>query len=148
MMEKTLIIIKPDSLSKGVLGNIIAEFEKAGLKPLAAKMVFMTKEQAQGFYSEHVGKQFYGPLVEFMSSNPAIVMVWSCPDAVILARSIIGATNPANAEEGTIRKQWAQDGRHNAVHGSDSNQSAEREISFFFPENNGIFEWEKKEYHL
>lgn len=147
-MEKTLIIIKPDSLSRGVSGSIIAEFEKDGLKPLAAKIVLMDKEQAQGFYVEHEGKHFYEPLVEFMSSNPAMVMVWGGQDVVARARFIIGATDPANAEEGTIRKQWAQDGRHNAVHGSDSVKSAEREIKFFFTENNGIFEWEKKEYHL
>jgi nucleoside-diphosphate kinase len=148
IMERTLIIIKPDSLSKKVAGSIISEFEKTGLKLVGTKMVSIDSDKAGEFYAEHKGKDFYEPLVNFMTSNPALVMVWEGEDAITRARTIIGATNPANAEEGTIRQRWGQDGRHNAVHGSDSPASAEREINFFFNGVNEVFNWETKEYTL
>lgn len=131
-LERTLIIIKPDAFSKKLVGRVIAELEKAGLKAVGARMVLLNAEQAEGFYAEHKGKDFYAPLIKFMTSNPVMVMVWEGKDAILRARTLMGATNPANAEEGTIRKRWAQDGRHNIIHGSDSKESAEREINFFF----------------
>jgi nucleoside-diphosphate kinase len=145
-MERTLIIIKPDALSKRLVGKIIAELEKTSLRMVAAKMMILTEEQAGEFYREHREKPFYKPLLQFLGSNPVLVMVWKGDDAVGLSRKLIGATDPVNADEGTIRKMWAQDGRHNIIHGSDSNESAEREINFFFPGLQDIFNWEYKEY--
>lgn len=147
-MEKTLIIVKPDAFSKKVAGEVISQFEKNGLRLLGARLVLMDKEKAGEFYTEHKGKEFYSPLVNFMTSNPAMVMVWEGDDAVSFARSIIGATNPADAAEGTIRKMFGGDGRHNIVHGSDSVQSSEREINFFFPGMADVYSWEEKEYIL
>ncbi|MFH1414837.1 MAG: nucleoside-diphosphate kinase [Elusimicrobiota bacterium] len=147
-MDKTLIIVKPDAFSKSVIGKVISKLEETGLKIMAAKTIWMNNEQAEAFYAEHKGKGFYEPLVVFMSSNPVMVMVWGGDNAVIRARCIIGATDPADADEGTIREQWAQDGRHNIIHGSDSAESAEREIGFFFSDSEDIFKWEGKEYRI
>lgn len=138
-LERTLIIIKPDTFSKKLAGKVIAELEEAMLKPVGAKMILLNTEQAKKFYTEHKGKDFYEPLVEFMTSNPVMVIVFEGEDAISRARTLIGATDPADAEEGTIRRRWAQDGRHNIIHGSDSVQSAEREIEFFFPDSQQIF---------
>lgn len=138
-LERTLIIIKPDTFSKKLAGKVIAELEEAMLKPVGAKMILLNTEQAKKFYAEHKGKDFYEPLVEFMTSNPVMVIVFEGEDAISRARTLIGATDPADAEEGTIRRRWAQDGRHNIIHGSDSVQSAEREIEFFFPDSQQIF---------
>lgn len=145
-LERTLIIIKPDTFSKKLAGKVIAELEEAGLKPVGAKMILLNTEQAKKFYAEHKGKDFYELLVEFMTSNPVMVIVFEGEDAISRARTLMGATDPANAEEGTIRRRWAQDGRHNIIHGSDSVQSAGREIEFFFPDSQHIFPWEDKEY--
>ncbi len=148
LKEKTLIIVKPDAFSKRVVGKVISEFEKADLRILGAEMIWMSLEQAEEFYVEHREKEFYKPLVNFMSSNPVIVMVWEGEDAIKRARSFMGATDPRFAREGTIRKRWAQDGRHNIVHGSDSKKSAEREINFFFGDLKGIYKWHEKEYKI
>ena len=146
--ERTLVIIKPDALSKKVAGRIISEFENAGLKMLGARMILLTPDEAERFYAEHRGKPFYEPLIDFMISNPVMVTVWEGDGAVLRVRELMGVTDPARAAEGTIRKRWAQDGRHNAVHGSNSLESARREINFFFPEGKDIFQWDKKEYKI
>jgi len=144
-MEKTLFIIKPDALSKNFLGEILDEIQKKGFKIIAMKMVKLSKKKAQNFYMEHKEKPFYKPLVEFMSSNPCVVCVLERKNAVKFLRKITGATDPRNAKKGTLRKKYAQDGRHNAVHASDSLKSAKREINFFFKKSE-IFLWKKKRY--
>ncbi|MEA3507061.1 MAG: nucleoside-diphosphate kinase [Elusimicrobiota bacterium] len=148
MSKDTLIIIKPDALSMGLAGKIIAELEKEELKLCGARLVQLTKERAKEFYREHSNKDFYGPLVDFMSVNPIFVMVWAGENVIKRSRKIIGDTDPRDAKEGTIRKKWAQDYRHNIIHGSDSPSSAAREIEFFFPSGRGIYRWKKKEFKL
>ncbi len=147
-MERTLIIIKPDAFSKKVVGKVISKFEEAGLKLVASKMIKMNTAQAERFYLEHKGKDFYDPLVIFMSSNPVMVIVLEGKDAIKEARLVIGATDPVEAAEGTVRNKWAQDGRHNIIHGSDSEKSAAREIGFFFSDTSEIYEWEEREYKI
>lgn len=132
MLEKTLVIIKPDAVSKNLIGEIISRFEKNGLKVSALKKIRMTKEEAKGFYIVHKDKPFYESLTDFMSEGPIVVMVLEGDDAISRVRKIMGATNPAQAEEGTIRKDFAENIERNAVHGSDSPQSAAYEISYFF----------------
>lgn len=144
-MEKTFAIIKPDCLSKGSVGKVISIIEENGLRIIAMKMLLQTREKAEGFYAEHKGKDFFEPLVCFMSSNPCLVLVLEGENAISKWRKIMGKTDPAQAEEGTIRKLYAQDNRHNIVHGSDSSQSAEREIKYFFTDNE-IHEWSAKTY--
>ena len=131
-MERTLSIIKPDATSRNITGKINAMIEDAGLKIVAQKMIRLSPEQAEGFYAEHKGKSFFDNLVQFMSSAPIIVQVLEADDAIARYRKIMGATNPAVAEEGTIRKTFALSIDKNSVHGSDSPESAAREISFFF----------------
>jgi nucleoside-diphosphate kinase len=143
--ERTLIIIKPDALSKKVGGRIISAFEENNLRLVGAKFIHLGREQVEQFYAEHRGKEFYEPLVQFMTSNPCLAMAWEGPDAIKRAREVIGATDPAQAKEGTVRRNYATDNRHNAVHGSDSVKSAEREIAFFFTAAE-IFDWEDKIY--
>ncbi len=138
-MEKTLSIIKPDATTRNLSGKINSMIEDAGLKIVAQKMIKLTPEQADGFYAEHRGKVFFENLVKFMSSAPIIVQVLSGEDAIARYRKIMGATNPAVAEEGTIRKTFALSIDKNSVHGSDSPESAAREISYFFS-NIDIFE--------
>ena len=133
-MERTLSIIKPDATTRGITGKINAMIEGEGLKIVAQKMIHLSKAQAEKFYQEHQGKTFFDNLVEFMSSAPVIVQVLEADDAIARYRKIMGATNPAVAEEGTIRKTFALSIDKNSVHGSDSVQSAAREISFFFSE--------------
>ncbi len=144
-IQKTLVIIKPDALSKKLTGRVIGELEKAELKIKGIKMIRMTPEDARSFYGEHEGKGFFKPLVEFISSNPAVVMVLEGVDAVKRVRGLMGSTDPREAGKGTIRERWARDKRHNIIHGSDSVSSAEREIGFFFSEDE-IHQWEGKEY--
>jgi nucleoside-diphosphate kinase len=144
-MEQSLVIIKPDGLSKKTAGKIIAFLEKENFKMVACRMFFLDKEKAELFYKEHWGKDFYLPLVSFMSSNPSLVMIWQGDEIISGLRKIVGNTNPDMAEEGTIRKMYARDNRHNVVHCSDSTKSAQREINFFFPEEE-IYNWERKEY--
>ncbi len=138
-MEKTLSIIKPDATTRNLSGQINSMIEDAGLKIVAQKMIKLTPEQADGFYAEHRGKVFFENLVKFMSSAPIIVQVLAGEDAIARYRKIMGATNPAVAEEGTIRKTFALSIDKNSVHGSDSPESAAREISYFFS-NIDIFE--------
>lgn len=131
-IERTLSIIKPDAVAKNVIGEIYARFEKAGLKIVAAKMLQLDDESAGGFYAEHKGKGFYADLIEFMTSGPVMVQVLEGENAVSLNRELMGATNPAEAEAGTIRADFAKSIDANAVHGSDSPTSAEREVGYFF----------------
>ena len=132
MSEKTLSIIKPDATSRNLIGEIISRFEKNGLKVVAAKMVQLSRDQAGGFYAEHEGKPFFDNLIDYMTSAPVLVQVLEGENAVMLNRSLMGATNPQEAEPGTIRADFAESIDANAVHGSDSLQSAEREIAYFF----------------
>ena len=134
-IERTLSIIKPDAVAKNVIGEIYTRFEQAGLKIVASKMMQLTDETAGGFYAEHRGKGFYGDLIEFMTSGPVVVQVLEGVNAVLLNRELMGATNPAEAAPGTIRSDFAQSIDANAVHGSDSTTSAEREVNYFFAQD-------------
>jgi nucleoside-diphosphate kinase len=131
-IERTLSIIKPDAVAKNVIGEIYARFEQAGLRLVASKMQQLTDESAGGFYAEHQGKGFYGDLIEFMTSGPVMVQVLEGENAVATNRELMGATNPAEAAPGTIRADYANSIDANAVHGSDSPASAEREVNYFF----------------
>jgi len=130
--ERTLSIIKPDAVAKNVIGEIYTRFEKAGLTIVAAKMMHLTQEQAEGFYAEHKERPFFNDLVAFMTSGPAVVQVLEGEGAILKNRDLMGATNPKEAEAGTIRADFASSIDANAVHGSDSAASAEREIAYFF----------------
>ena len=131
-IERTLSIIKPDAVAKNVIGEIYSRFEKAGLKIVAAKMLQLNGDSAGGFYAEHQGKGFYSDLIEFMTSGPVFVQVLEGENAVLLNRELMGATNPIEAESGTIRADFAISIDANAVHGSDSMSSASREVGYFF----------------
>ena len=131
-IERTLSIIKPDAVAKNVIGEIYSRFEKAGLKIVAAKMLQPNEESAGGFYAEHQGKGFYTDLIEFMTSGPVFIQVLEGENAVLLNRELMGATNPIEAESGTIRADFAISIDANAVHGSDSTSSAAREVGYFF----------------
>lgn len=132
MTERTLSIIKPDAVKRHLIGAILARFEQKGFKIAATKMVHLTREQAEGFYAEHQGKAFFESLVEYMISAPVVVSVLEKENAIKDYRTLIGATNPENAAEGTIRKDFALSQTENSVHGSDSVESANREIAYFF----------------
>ena len=134
-MEKTLSIIKPDAVSKNVLGKILDRFESSGLKIVAIKMLHLDQDMAEGFYAEHKGKSFFDKLITFMTSGPVIVQVLSGENAIKTNRELMGNTNPEEAASGTIRSDFAESIDANAVHGSDSSESAEREISYFFTES-------------
>ena len=133
-IERTLSIIKPDAVAKNVIGDIIARFENAGLIVAAAKMIQLSEDQAGGFYGEHKGKPFFDDLISFMTSGPVVIQVLEGENAIVKNRRLMGATNPREAEAGTIRADFAQSIDANAVHGSDSISSAEREIAYFFNE--------------
>ena len=133
-VERTLSIIKPDAVAKNVIGEIYSRFEKAGLKISAAKMQQLSREQAEGFYAEHRERPFFKDLVAFMTSGPVVVQVLQGENAIALNRDLMGATNPQEAAAGTIRADFAQSIDANAVHGSDSPQSASREVAYFFAE--------------
>lgn len=135
MIEQTLSIIKPDAVAKNLIGEIIRRFESKGLRVVAAKMIQMTPEQAAGFYAEHQGREFYEPLIEFMTSSPCVVQVLQGENAIALNREIMGVTDPTQAAKGTIRADFAESTRKNSVHGSDSPASAKREIEYFFTTN-------------
>ena len=134
-IERTLSIIKPDAVAKNVIGEIYTRFEKAGLKIVAAKMLQLDDESAGGFYAEHKERPFYKDLIEFMTSGPVMVTVLEGDGAVMMNRDLMGATNPSDAAAGTIRADFANSIDANAVHGSDSTTSAEREIDYFFTGN-------------
>ena len=131
-MERTLSIIKPDGVEKNVIGEIISRFEKNGLKIAALKMVHLSKKEAEGFYIVHKERPFYGSLTEVMSRGPVVLMVLEGENAIAKNREIMGATNPGQAEAGTIRKDFATNIEENTVHGSDSPESAAFEIGYFF----------------
>ena len=130
--ERTLSIIKPDAVSKQLIGQIISRFEKAGLRVAAAKMVHLSKAQAESFYAIHKERPFFNALVAFMCSGPVLVQVLEGENAILRNREIMGATNPKEAAAGTIRADFADSIDHNAVHGSDALATANEEISFFF----------------
>ncbi|HHE9484093.1 TPA: nucleoside-diphosphate kinase [Haemophilus influenzae 10810] len=132
MTERTFSIIKPDAVKRNLIGAILTRFEQNGFKIIASKMVRLTRDQAEGFYAEHQGKEFFAPLVEYMMSSPIVVSVLEKENAVKDYRTLIGTTNPETAEEGTIRKDFALSQRENSVHGSDSIENANREIAYFF----------------
>ncbi len=131
-VERTLSIIKPDAVSKNVIGEIYSRFEKAGLNIVAAKMMQLSRNQAEAFYAVHKERPFFNDLVEFMISGPVIAQVLEGENAIVLHRQLMGATNPAEADAGTIRADFADSIDENAVHGSDAAETAVQEISFFF----------------
>ncbi len=134
-VERTLSIIKPDAVAKNVIGEIYSRFELNGLRIVASKMLCLSDAVAGGFYAEHEGRPFYPDLIEFMTSGPVVVQVLEGEGAVLKNRDLMGATNPQEAEAGTIRADFAQSIDANAVHGSDSTTSAAREIAYFFAES-------------
>ncbi|TXS95215.1 nucleoside-diphosphate kinase [Parahaliea maris] len=131
-VERTLSIVKPDAVGKNVIGKIYSRFEEAGLQIVASKMLRLSEEVAGGFYAEHRERPFFPALIEFMTSGPVVVQVLEGEDAIALNRQLMGATNPQEAEAGTIRADFAESIDANAVHGSDSPASAAREIAYFF----------------
>lgn len=131
-MERTLSIVKPDGTEKNVIGEVVGRFEKNGINVIALKMVKLTKEDAEGFYAVHKERPFFGSLTDFMSRGPIVVMALEGENAIAKVREIMGATNPEEAAEGTIRKDFASNIEENTVHGSDSPESAEYEINYFF----------------
>jgi nucleoside-diphosphate kinase len=131
-LERTLSIIKPDAVKKHAIGDILKTLEDKGFRILGMRMLEITKEQAEGFYAVHAGKPFYDSLTTFMSSGPIVVLALEKESAIADLRAIMGATNPAKAEEGTIRKKWGSSIEHNAIHGSDAEETARFEISYFF----------------
>ncbi|WP_168012483.1 nucleoside-diphosphate kinase [Halomonas salinarum] len=130
--ERTLSIIKPDAVAKNVIGEIYTRFENAGLKIVAAKMIHLSQEKAEGFYAEHKERPFFGALTGFMTSGPVMVQVLEGENAIAINRDLMGPTNPKEAEAGTIRGDFAESIDANAAHGSDSAESAEREVAYFF----------------
>ena len=132
MKERTLSIIKPDGVSRNLIGEVIIRLDKASLNILAMKMIRMTKEQAKGFYKVHEDKPFFESVTDFMSSGPCVVMALEGEDAIKRYRELMGATNYVEAEEGTIRREFATDIEKNVVHGSDSPENADYEINYFF----------------
>ena len=131
-IQRTLSIIKPDAVAKNLIGEILSRFEKNNLKIIAAKLITLSASDAGGFYAEHEGKPFYNDLIEFMTSGPVFIQVLEGEDAISKNRELMGNTDPSKADPGTIRADFAQTIDANAVHGSDSEISAEREIAFFF----------------
>jgi nucleoside-diphosphate kinase len=133
-MDRTLILVKPDAFARGLTGEILARFERKGLRIVALKHLQVTEDLATRHYAEHEGKPFFGELVTFITSAPLVAMVLEGHEAVVAARQVIGATNPLEASPGSIRGDFALEVGQNMVHGSDSNESAEREVGLFFPE--------------
>lgn len=131
-IERTFSIIKPDATKRNLTGKIIAKFEDAGLRIVASKRIHMSQAQAEGFYAEHKERSFFGELVEFMVSEPVVVQVLEGENAIAKNREVMGATNPADADAGTIRKEFALSIGENSVHGSDAPESAAAEIKYFF----------------
>jgi len=131
-IERTFSIIKPDAVRRNLIGAILTKFEEAGLRPVALKKIKMTRAQAEGFYAVHKERPFFGELVESMLSGPVVVQVLEGEGAILKNREVMGATNPANAAEGTIRKLYAVSVGENSVHGSDAPETAKEEIKFFF----------------
>ena len=134
-IERTFSIVKPDAVGKGYIGKIYQRFEEAGLNIVASRMLHLTREQAEQFYSVHAQRPFYNDLVEFMISGPVMVQVLEGENAILKNREVMGATNPADAQPGTIRADFASTVDENAVHGSDAPETAAEEIAFFFSED-------------
>ena len=134
-VERTLSIIKPDAVAKNVIGQVLARFEKAGLRIVAAKMVHLSRNDAEGFYAVHRARPFFKDLVEFMISGPVVITVLQGEGAILRNRDLMGATDPKKAAPGTIRADFAQSIDANAVHGSDAPETAQVEIAYFFPES-------------
>jgi nucleoside-diphosphate kinase len=134
-IERTISIIKPDGVEKNIIGEVYRRFEAAGLQIVAARMVHLTREQAGDFYAVHRERPFYRDLIEYMTSGPVMVQVLEGEDAIAKNREVMGATNPADAEPGTIRADFAKSIEENVVHGSDGPDTARQEIAFFFPED-------------
>jgi nucleoside-diphosphate kinase len=132
-IERTLSILKPDTVEKNKIGEVIALIEKAGLRVVAAKLIRLSRPQAEGFYAVHKDRPFFGELVDFMIRGPVVTLVLEGENAIATYRKVMGATNPANADQGTIRKLYAKDVGENAVHGSDAADTAKQEIAYFFP---------------
>jgi nucleoside-diphosphate kinase len=132
MKERTLSIIKPDGVSRNLIGEVVRLIEGQGLKVIAMKMILLSKEQAKGFYAVHEGKSFYESVTDFMSSGPCVVMILEGEDAIKKYRKLMGATNLKDAEAGTIRREFATDIEKNVVHGSDSTETADFEMGYFF----------------
>ena len=135
-LERTLSIIKPDAVKKNVIGKLVARFEAAGLRIVAARMMHLSREQAEGFYAVHRQRPFFRELVQFMTSGPVLIQVLEGEDAIARNRELMGATDPKKAEKGTIRADFADSIDANAVHGSDAPETAAVEVSFFFPAMN------------
>ena len=131
-LQRTFSIIKPDAVKKNAIGDILAQIEKTGFRILSMKKLEISKHQAEQFYAVHASRPFFGSLTDFMSSGPIVVLALEKVNAIADLRKLMGATNPANAEEGTIRKKWASSIEHNAIHGSDAEETARYELSFFF----------------
>ena len=131
-LERTFSILKPDVVRRNLIGKVLAKFEEAGLRPVALKKIHMTRAQAEGFYGVHKDRPFFGELVEQMIASPVVVQVLEGENAILKNREVMGATNPANAAEGTIRKEFALSIGENSVHGSDAPETAVEEIKFFF----------------
>lgn len=140
-LERTFVAVKPDGVQRGLVGEVICRFEKRGLKLAGMKLMKVSKEKAEEHYGEHKDKPFFKGLVEFITSGPIVAMVWEGNDAITLARNVIGATNPANANQGTIRGDLAVEIGRNVVHGSDGPESADREIGIFFNEDEICKQW-------
>ncbi len=132
MLQRTFSIVKPDATARNLEGQILADIQNAGLKIVAMKKVWLTKSQAEGFYAVHKERPFFGELVDFMISGPVVCSVLEADNAIQKYRDLMGATNPANAEEGTLRKKYAESIEANSVHGSDAPETAAFEISYFF----------------
>ena len=132
-VERTLSIIKPDAVAKNVIGAIYTRFESAGLRIVAARMTWLSRDEAEGFYAVHRARPFFSGLVDFMSSGPVMIQVLEGENAVALNRELMGATDPKKAAPGTIRADFAESIDHNAVHGSDALETAKQEITYFFP---------------
>ena len=132
-LERTLSIIKPDAVGKNVIGQILARFEKAGLRIVAARMMHLSRAEAEGFYAVHRSRPFFKDLVEFMISGPVLVQVLEGENAIAKNRELMGATDPKKADKGTIRADFAESIDANAVHGSDSAENARTEVAYFFP---------------
>lgn len=133
-MERTFVMIKPDGVRKGLVGEVIARFERIGLSILALKLVHLKREEAEELYAVHKGKSFFEPLVNYVTSGPVVMMVLEGTGAINVVRKVMGATDPQEAQPGTIRGDFALSIEENIVHGSDSKETASREISLFFPE--------------
>jgi len=131
-VERTFIAVKPDGVERGLVGDIIRRFEQKGFKLIALKMLQVTPEMAKAHYAEHEGKPFYERLIRYIQSGPVVAMIWKGMDVVKGARTLMGSTNPNDAQVGTIRADFAQVMEYNVVHGSDSTESAEREIAIYF----------------